>query len=155
MNRPPGEKELREGLRDHVAHTATLARARYGPRIDADAILRMLRDRAIVRYPAAIRFDAQPLEHGEFAWPMPLGEHPRDGFALCVHPHFETNPQTWAPLILYHLPSINFGDIVSHAEAELFGSTVLGIDVEEYYAALCALADALPPPPDPDAPRAP
>jgi hypothetical protein len=40
---------------------------------------------------------------------------------------------------------VNYGEIVSHEEAELFGATLLGMDVEEYYRALCDLADGVPP----------
>ena len=41
-------------------------------------------------------------------------------------------------------PGINYGDIATHEEAELFGATLLGLDQEHYYATLCKLADSLP-----------
>lgn len=140
----PTEADARIGLRDHVAMKAADARCKHGPEIDADAVLRMLDNRTVVRYPVGIRFDAGPLEAGEFAWPMPLGEHPKQGFCLFIHPCFEARPEVWPLLILYHVPSINYGEIVSHVEAEVFGSTVLGLDANAYYATLCELADAMP-----------
>ncbi|RMH13718.1 MAG: hypothetical protein D6695_03240 [Planctomycetota bacterium] len=73
-----------------------------------------------------------------------MGEHPKQGFCLFLHPHFETRPDTWAALIAYHIPSINYGEIVTHEEAEFFGATLLGMDVETYYQTVCALADSMP-----------
>jgi hypothetical protein len=38
---------------------------------------------------------------------------------------------------------INYGSIVETPEAELYGATLLGLEVEAYYQALCELADAM------------
>ena len=75
---------------------------------------------------------------------MPLADKPSGGFCLFIHPHFEDQPEVWALLIAYHIPSINYGEIVSHDEAELFGATLLGMEQEEYYRALCELVDSIP-----------
>lgn len=139
------EHDGRAALGDHLEAKASEARLRLGLLIDAEAIMRMLDDRTMVRYPVGVRFDAEPLEPGEFAWPMPLGERPSAGFCLFIHPEFEHQPDAWPLLIAYHIPSINYGEIVSHDEAELFGATLLGIDREAYYAALCELVDSIPP----------
>lgn len=139
----PSEHDGRIALHDHIVDRAVDARRRYGPDIDAAAIMRVLDDRKIVRYPVGVRFDAEPLEPGEFAWPMPLGERAHEGFCLFVHPHFEHRPETWAMLIAYHIPTINYGEIATHEEAELFGATLLGMDSEAYYQTLCALSDEL------------
>ncbi len=140
----PTEQDGRLALRDHIVDRAAEARERHGPEIDAESIMRVLDDRKAVRYPVGVRFDAEPLEPGEFAWPMPLGEKPSDGFCLFIHPHFERRPGAWPLLISYHIPTINYGEIVTAGDAELFGATLLGMDVETYYRALCALADELP-----------
>ena len=39
----------------------------------------ILEDRACVRYPCEVVFDAGPLEPGEFAHPVAKGERPEDG----------------------------------------------------------------------------
>jgi hypothetical protein len=137
-------KDGKIALHDHVVQKAHEARARHGA-LEADGIVRLLDDRAVVRYPIGVRFDAEPLEPGEFAWPKPLGDHPSAGYCLFVHPCFENRPETWPLLIAYHIPSVNYGDIVSHEEAEAFGAALLGMDVDDYYRRLCALADAMPP----------
>jgi hypothetical protein len=128
----------------HLKARAAAARARYGPIIDAAAIRRLLADRDVVRWPTELCFDAGPLRPGEFAYPQPLGFHPRDGFCLFVHPHFEHRPDDLPLLVAYHIPSINYGGIVEARHAELYGATLLGLDVEAYYRALCALADSMP-----------
>ena len=138
------ESDGREALRDHLVARATEARLRHGLYIDADAIIRILDDRAVVRYPVGVRFDASPLEPGEFAWPMPLGEHPSEGFCLFIDPWFENQPDAWPLLIAYHLPSVSYGEIVSPEDAEAFAATLLGIDTETYYQALCELVDSIP-----------
>ncbi|MBZ0172895.1 MAG: hypothetical protein K8E66_10975, partial [Phycisphaerales bacterium] len=96
---------------------------------------------------------SEPLEPGEFAWPQPLGDKPSDGYCLFIHPHFERRPQAWPLLISYHVPSVNYGEIVTAEEAELFAATLLGMDVETYYNALCTLADEIAEVSSPNAPR--
>jgi hypothetical protein len=131
---------------EHLRAKAAAARARYGPAIDAAALTRLLADRDVVRWPTELSFDARPLQAGEFAYPQPLGFHPSDGFCLFVHPHFEPRPMDLPLLVAYHIPSINYGGIVEPRHAELYGATLLGLDVEAYYQALCALADSIPRP---------
>jgi hypothetical protein len=140
---PTGEDGLK-ALRDHVVERAAHARLKYGLYIDHEAVVRMLDDREVVRYPTGLRFDAHGLEPGEFAAPMAIGADPERGFCLLVHPWFEQQREIWPLLIAYHIPSINYGEIVTHVEAELFGATLLGIDVDAYYQALCELADSMP-----------
>ncbi len=131
-------------LRDHILSVALTARERYGPQIDGDAILELLDDREVVRYPVALVFDDQPLQTGEFAYPEPQGSHPSDGFTLYVHPDFADQPEALPLLIAYQLVRINYGDVVSHEDAEVFGAALCGMDQEEYYEKICTLADLLP-----------
>jgi hypothetical protein len=142
----PGEADPGRAFAEHLKAKAAAARLKHGPRIDAGAILRMLEDREVVRYPTSIEFDAAPLKAHEFAYPQPLGFHPSDGFCLFVHPHFEKQPESLPLLVAYHIPSINYGPIVEAGHAELYGATLLGLDVETYYRALCELADSIPRP---------
>ncbi|MHC5001745.1 MAG: hypothetical protein ACYTJ0_01340 [Planctomycetota bacterium] len=139
----PTEADGREALRDHLVAKAIEARQTYGPEIDAPAILAMLDDRTVVRYPTGLRFDAEPLEPGEFAWAAPLGGHPEQGYCLVVHPCFEDRPDVLPMLVAYHLPDINYGEVVTAADAELFAATLLGLEVEAYYGMLCTLVDGM------------
>lgn len=137
------EADGRVALHEHLVEKAVSARLRHGLMVDSDAIQRILRDRQTVRYPVELVFDAGPLEPGEFAFPQPLGEHPSKGFRLAVHPLFRDRPDVWAMLVAYHIPTINYGEVAGPAEAELFGAALVGMDREEYYRALCELADSL------------
>jgi hypothetical protein len=139
----PTEEDGRQSLREHIIEKATEARLKHGMYIDAEEIVSILDDRSVLRYPVGLRFDDEALESGEFAWAMQLGEHPSDGYCLFVHPHFENSPDAWPLLIAYHIPSINYGEIVSHEEAELYGATLLGITTDQYYEALCELVDSI------------
>ena len=129
-------------LRDHVVTRATEARAKFGDRIGRAEMMCLLEDRAVVRYPLGVRFDAGPLEHGEFACLEALGERPADGYCLFIHPMFEPVNDLLPLLIAYYIPSVNYGDVATHVEAELFGATLLGLDAEEYYRILCSVADS-------------
>lgn len=137
------ENDGRRALRDHVLERARLARSRYGPDIDADAILRLLDDRELVRYPAGVRFDAARLEPGEFAHAAALGDHPSQGFCIFIHPAFEGRRDLWPLLIAYHIPPINYGDITEADDCESFGAALLGLSVDAYYQRLCAAADSI------------
>ena len=139
----PTAESAQQSLRDHVVTKALQARFSRSGEMSRDIILRMLEDRSVVRYPVGVRFDAQPLHPGEFACLEPLGEHPADGFCLNIHPAFAQENDLLPLLIAYYIPSVNYGEVASHVEAELFGSTLLGMDREEYYRVLCAAADAL------------
>jgi hypothetical protein len=126
-------------FRDHLIRKAKHARRRHGPIIDVAAILAMLEDPEVVRYPTAMVFDAAPLQAHEFAYAQPLGFHPSDGFCLCIHPRFKDEPEQLPLIIAYHIPVINYGDIAGPEHAELFGSALLDAEVETYYQALCRL----------------
>ncbi len=139
----PTEADGRQALRDHLLERAAQARRKHGPHIGPDEIRRILDDREVMRYPTGLRFDAEPLRPGEFALAVALGTHPRAGFCLYVHPRFEQRPEAWAALLAYHIPPINYGDIVTPEDCEHFGAFLLGLGVEEYYARLCGYCDEI------------
>ncbi len=140
----PTVADGQRALRAHAAGRAELARQRYGPVIDYPAMLKIIEDRAIVRHPVEIRFDAAPLEPGEFACAAPRGEQAHEGFRLFVHPRFRARPEALPLLIAYHLVRVNYGAVATCEHAEVFGATLLGMTRNEYYEKLCALADEIP-----------
>ena len=143
MDHTPTEGDGRRALRDHVIERAMAAREKYGPVINVDAMRRLIEDRAIVRYPTLLRFDAEGLIPGEFAHAEPLGEHPKHGYALVVHPAIEGRPDLVVMAIAYHIAPINYGDIAEPEDCEAFGAALLGIEKDAYYDALCKLSDAI------------
>jgi hypothetical protein len=131
----------------HFVDKALEARRRYGPDFDLESLRRLLADPEIIRFTTTLRFDASPLQPGEFAWAEPLGDKPGAGFSLAVHPDLEQRPEALALAVAYHVPSINYLDVATRHEAELFGAALLGLGVEEYYRRVCAMADELCPAP--------
>jgi len=133
-----------EALQGHVVDKALAARTKYGPEIDWAAMLEILKDPEFVRFPVGVRFDDEALLNGEFAYAAALGKRPSDGFCLFVHPCFQSREDVLPMLVAYHVPAINYLDIATHKESELFGATLLGLRVDEYYETLCDLADSMP-----------
>ena len=131
----------RQSLNEHVAARGREIHGKYGPHIGWPELRQILEDRACVRYPCEIVFDAGPLELGEFAHPVAKGERPEDGFAMHVHPFFMTRLERVPGLVLYQLVLVNYGEFASADDAETFGAAALGISRDEYYATLCEMAD--------------
>ena len=137
------EKGL-DALRDHLVERAMNTRVRRGFYIDTSVIVAMLSDTEAVRYPTNIVFDDTMLEQGEFAFPSANEPGAPYAFTLYIHPWFEQQEEILPLLIAYHIPTINYGEIITHDEAELYGATLLGLDVDTYYNALCELVDSIP-----------
>src|ERR1022692_3117536 len=134
-------QDARQSLNAHVAAKGAEIRAKYGPTIGWRELLRILEDREVVRYPCEIVFDSGPLQPGEFAHPMARGKRPEDGFVICVHPSFITQMERVPHLVLYQLVLVNYGEFASAEDAETFGAAALGLARDDYYQALCGLAD--------------
>ena len=62
-----------------------------------------------------------------------------------VTPFFMTQLQQVPLLVLYQLVRVNYGEFASPDDAETFGASALGLSKEDYYLALCELADQLDP----------
>jgi hypothetical protein len=136
-------KDARQSLREHVAAKGAEIHAKYGPRIGWKQLLQILDDRTCVRYPCEVTFDSSFLHPAEFAHPVPKGTKPEDGFTLCVHPYFMTQPERVPYLALYQLVVVNYGDFVTGDDAEAFGAAALGLSKESYYNTVCAMADEI------------
>ncbi len=135
----------RQSLTAHVAAKGHELWEKYGPEIGWTKLQQILQDRAFVRYPCDIVFDPAPLLPGEFAFPAPRGESPEEGFDLHVHPFFMLEPDQVPLLILYQLVLVNYGEFASADDAETFGAHALGLSKEDYYDAVCKLADEISP----------
>jgi hypothetical protein len=141
MGRNLTADDARQSLLAHVEARGVEVFCQYRPQLDWPALQRLLADRAQVRYPTEIVFDAAALQPGEFAHPEQKSERPEDGFTMWVHPRFAGSPARAIPGILYQLVAVNYGSFASSDEAETFGAAALGLTRDEYYAVLCALAD--------------
>lgn len=134
--------DARLSLNAHVAQKGLEIREKIG-RIGWKELALVLQDRAWVRYPCEVVFDSAHLQPGELAFPAPKGERPEDGFTLYVHPFYLTQLDQVPLLVLYQLVAVNYGAFATPDDAETFGAAALGLDKEDYYRALCVLADQL------------
>jgi hypothetical protein len=135
--------DFQQSLNGHVASKGDEIHEKYGPHIGWSELLKILEDRAVVRYPCEIVFDAAPLQEGEFAHPIANGEQPEDGFKIFVHPFFALQLPLISYLVLYQLVMVNYGDFASADDAETFGSHALGLPKDDYYQTLCELTDQI------------
>jgi hypothetical protein len=140
---PPCAQDARQSLNVSAAAIGTEIYEKYGPRIGWNQLLRILEDRSCARYPCEIKFDATPLQPGEFAHPVTKGDHLADGFTIYVHPLFMMQLEQVPLLVLYQLVLVNYGTFASPDDAETFGAAALGLTKDQYYYVLCGLADEL------------
>jgi hypothetical protein len=147
MSKQLTTEDGRLSLNAHAAAMGLEIREKYGPRIGWTELQRILQDRSCVRYPCEILFDAAGLQTGEFAHPVAKAEQPEAGFTIFVHPLLLLQLERVPPLVLYQLVLINYGDFASADDAETFGANALGLSKEDYYRALCEVADEFEPPP--------
>jgi len=143
MAQPLTAADARVSLTAHVEAKGVEVFLKYGPRLGWTELQQLLADRACVRYPCEIVFDAAELLPGECAHPVQKGGRPEEGFRMCVHPLFLLQLARVPALVLYQLVAVNYGEFASADEAETFGAAALGLTRDEYYAALCVLADEL------------
>jgi len=139
----PGPEEARLSLTDHVIAKGCEIFAKYGPQIGWRELQSILADRDCVRYPCELVFDDRCLEPDELAFPAPKGERPEDGFTLYVHPYFSLDTARVPLIALYQLVLVNYGSFAAPRDAEFFAAAALGVDREEYYSALCSMADEI------------
>ena len=136
-------KVIHSAVSKHAIEKAADIRARYGPVIDFPTELRILEDRRCIRYPVEIRFVSEGIEPGLFAKTEAISDDPADGYVISLHQHFKDRPEVLPALILYQSVLVNYGDIATAADAELFGSGILGLDRDAYYTQIADLTDSL------------
>ncbi|MES9856858.1 MAG: hypothetical protein ABW166_09685 [Sedimenticola sp.] len=142
VKKRPG-KVIHGAVTKHVIDKAKEIRTLYGPVIDYPVVLRILEDRRCIRYPVKIEFVSEGIEPGLFAKTEPLSERLDDGYLISLHSHFENLPDQLPALILYQSVLVNYGDLATADDAELFGSAILGMDRDAYYEQIVTLTDAL------------
>ena len=133
----------RIALRDHAVARAAAARASHNGVVGWSELLAMLEDPQVVRFPTRVVFTEEGLQPGEFAHAEPVGVRSDAGYRVLVHPSFAQRDDLLPLLVAYQLVRINYGDMATADDAEHFGATLLGLDVEDYYQTLCKAADSL------------
>jgi hypothetical protein len=135
--------DAKQSLTDHAAGKGVEIHLKHGPIIGWSQLLHILEDPSCVRYPCQIIFDQRELLSGELAHVVPKGDRPEDGFTVYVHPKMLTQLDKAPLVVLYQLVVVNYGPFASSADAEVFGAGALGMTTDDYYRALCRLADEI------------
>ena len=127
-----------DGLRQHLIDTAILAHGVYAP-MEGGGLDEFLADRNLVRYPVELVFEVGTMAPHQFAHPEPDG----DGFKLQVHPQLKHCPADLCLAVAYFLPVINYGSIINDDHCLVYGATLAGMTIDDYYQELCRIADSL------------
>ncbi|MBT3032244.1 MAG: hypothetical protein AB2672_19820 [Candidatus Thiodiazotropha endolucinida] len=135
-------KVIHSAVSQHALEKAKEIRTRYGDEIDYRTVLSMLEDRKSVRYPVNIRFVSEGIEPGMFGKTEPVSDNPEDGYTILLHSYYKNRHDDIPALILYQLVLVNYGDLATANDAEIFGATVLGMDRDAYYNQIASLVDA-------------
>jgi hypothetical protein len=106
-------------------------------------LLRILGDRKSIRYPVEIRFVSAGIEPGLFGRTEQVSDDPSAGYVISLHKSFRDRPDAIPALVLYQSVLVNYGDLATAIDAELFGAGVLGMDRDDYYALIADLTDSL------------
>ncbi|MCP4487200.1 MAG: hypothetical protein GY820_07770 [Gammaproteobacteria bacterium] len=151
-------EEQREAMNLHLRHKAQEIIEKFGANITFDVLQEILQDRKFVRYPVNIVYDSARVEMGLFiTTEMILADPNREPddddeyikqadrhYDFIVHQYFKGQPEKLAPLIMYHLPTVNYGDIATYEDAEVFAAALLQMDQDDYYQLVCDLVDGIP-----------
>lgn len=136
-------KVIHSAVSQHALAKAAEIRERYGPVVDYATVLTILEDRKSTRYPVQIKFTTDGIEPGMFARTDPMSENPDDGYVMSLHARLEDQPEALPALILYQSVLVNYGNLATADDAEIFGSGVLGLDRDDYYELIISVTDAL------------
>lgn len=130
-----------DSLRDHVFEQAVFAHRKHGP-VAHDNLEALLRDPDCVRYPTRLVYEYGEMAPHQFAEP---DLDPRDpqghGRVIYLRPVLRRRPDWVVLAVAYILPAVNYGSVVTDDHCLLYGATLLGLTVDEFYTRICALAD--------------
>ena len=130
-----------ESLRDHIAAQSVLAHHKHAPltfaRLEA-----LLSDAECLRYPVRLVFEFGEMAAHQFAAPgVDLRNPEQNGRVLCLRPLLRDRPDLAVLAVAYMIPVINYGDIITDEHCLRYGATLLGMMEEEFYEAICQMAD--------------
>lgn len=138
------EEDCLKALHSHAAEKGCAIFENYGPVI-TDAILQeILANDELTRFPVELKFSSGNIPAEMFGV---VSENKTEGkltYTMHIHEHFKNETGVLPFLVLYLLVSVNYGSAADCEVAEIFASSALGMDQDDYYNQLCALADSIP-----------
>ena len=133
--------EGQNALAHHMMEKARLARERYGP-LSMQNIYSVLKDPDLLRHPVRLVFEYGEISFHQFAQPAPDPRDPSNGFCIYLRPCLKEMTKEVPFAVAYMIPVINYGEEMVTDELCLqFGASLLDMSEEDYYTALCTLAE--------------
>jgi len=130
-----------ESLRAHLVAQAMVAHHRHAP-LSANNLDALLRDPDCLRHPVRLVFELGEMAMHQFAQPdVDWRDTANNGRVLYLRPLLREWTDLLPLAVAYTIPVINYGDVVTDEHCLLYGATLLGLTVDEFYTRLCALAD--------------
>jgi hypothetical protein len=130
-----------DSLRDHVAAQAVVAHHKHAPLTFA-ALDALLADPECLRHPTRLAFEFGEMARHQFAQPdLDHRNREQDGRVLYLRPLLRDRPELAVLAVAYMIPVINYGDIITDEHCLRYGATLLGMMEEEFYQAICQMAD--------------
>lgn len=130
-----------QSLREHIVAQAVVAHRRHAPLTFA-GLEALLADRECLRYPTRLAFEFGEMAGHQFAEPGPDPSNPEhDGRVLYLRPLLRDRPDLVLLAVVYMIPVINYGEVVTDEHCVRYGATVLGLTEQEFYDTVCRMAD--------------
>ncbi len=143
-----------DSLREHIAAQAVVAHHKHAPLTFA-GLDALLSDPECVRYPTRLVFEFGEMAAHQFAQPDLDHRNPsQDGRVLYLRPMLRDRPDLIILAVAYMIPAINYGEIVTDEHCLRYGATLLGMLEDEFYKAICDMADFVGAEPKPQTGRA-
>ena len=95
-----------------------------------------------LRYPTRLVFEFGEMAAHQFADAgADLRDPEQNGRVLYLRPLLRDRPDLAVLAVAYMIPVLNYGDIVTDDQCIRYGATLLGMMEEEFYDAICRMAD--------------
>jgi hypothetical protein len=135
------EKLGQDSLRDHLVAQAVVAHHKHGS-ITVETLDALLNDPECLRHPTRLVFEFGEMAMHQFAQPdVDWRNRELDGRILYLRPLLRNRPDLVVLAVAYMIPLINYGDIITDDHCVKFGATLLGMMEDEFYSAICHVAD--------------
>ena len=138
------DDDLHASLLRHAGEAAARAAAKLGGPLSTANVGLFLADSDCVKCRVEIVYDVSELESHQFAQPVFIGTGTDRACRLYVHPHYAERPECLPFIVAYMAGAVNYGGAVSLDLCEVYGAALMRMTREEFYAAVCRVADELP-----------
>ena len=137
------DDDLHASLLRHAREAAARAIAKLGGPLSMENLDVFMTDTDCMKHRVQIAYDTTELESHQFAQPVFEGAAANRFCSLHIHPHFANRPECVPLIVAYMAGAINYGGAVTLDLCEVYGAALLQMPRDEFYAAVCNVADML------------